>query len=137
MGEIWVATKSIILFNRKILLIQRSINAGGGDNDWEIPGGGLKFGEDLITGLLREIEEEVGLFVQVDRLLYAMTTLINPHRQIVGLTYLSYAKDDTITLSHEHMDFIWATRNQQVEMINKPMLNDFKKHLVLDLLDIA
>ena len=136
MGEIWVAMKSIILLNKKILLIQRSKDAGGSAYEWEIPGGGIRFGEDLVAGLCREIKEEVGLTVRVDRLLYAMTGLVNPHRQIVGLTYLSYADSDKITLSHEHIDFIWATRKQLFEMLSKSMLDDFIKNSVLDMLDI-
>jgi len=136
MGEIWVATKSLILFNKKTLIIQRSKYAGGGENDWEFVGGGLKFGEDLIEGLKREIQEEVGLSVRVDKLLYAMTSVINPQRQIVGLTYLSYADNDRVILSHEHIDYLWATRKQFIEMLNKPMLNDLIKNSVLDILDI-
>lgn len=135
MGEIWVALKSIIIFNRKTLLIQRSKYTGGGENDWEIAGGGLKFGEELLEGLYREIYEETGLTVRVDRLLYAMTAMAGP-RQIVGLTYLSYADSDKVTLSHEHIKFLWATRKQLVELLNKPMLDDFAKHSVLEMLDI-
>ena len=55
MGEIWVASKSIILYDKRILLIQRLKIAGGGEYDWEIPGGGLRFGEDLLEGLYREV----------------------------------------------------------------------------------
>jgi 8-oxo-dGTP diphosphatase len=136
MGEIWVAMKSIILFNKKILLIQRSKDAGGGEGDWEIPGGGIKFGEDLIDGLRREINEEVGLSIRVEKLLYAMTALVNPQRQIVGLTYLSYTDDDKVTLSHEHINYLWATKNQLLEMLTKHMMNDFMKYSVLDILEI-
>jgi 8-oxo-dGTP diphosphatase len=136
MGELWVAQKSIILFNRKALLIQRSKQAGGGENEWEIAGGGLKFGEDLLEGLCREINEEVGLSVRVDRLLYAMTALISPQRQIVGLTYLSYADSDKVTLSHEHTNYLWVSRKRLVELLNRPMLDDFNRHSVLDVLDI-
>ena len=136
MGEIWVASKSLILFNRRALIIKRSKYAGGSENEWEIAGGGLQFGEDLIDGLRREIKEEVGLSVHVDRLLYAMTGMVSPQRQIVGLTYLSYADFDTVTLSHEHTDFLWATRKQLLEMLNKPMLDDFIKNSVFDILEI-
>ena len=136
MGEIWVATKSIILYNRKVLIIKRSKYAGGSENEWEIPGGGLEFGEDLLQGLYREVREEVGLPIHVDRLLYAMTALLSPQRQIVGLTYLSHADTDKVTLSREHIDFLWASRKQLVEMLTKPMLNDFVLNSVFDVLDI-
>ena len=135
MGEIWVAQKSIILYNRRVLLIQRS-NYASGENEWEIPGGGLRFGEDLHEGLLREIYEETGLSVRIDRILYAMTALVNPQRQIVGLTYLNYADSDQVMLSHEHKDYIWASRRQLVELLNKPMLDDFIRHSVFDMLDL-
>jgi len=136
MGEIWVAQKSIVLYDRKVLLIQRSSHAGGGENDWEIPGGGLRFGEELLEGLHREIQEETGLSVRVDRLLYAMTTLVSPQRQIVGLTYLGYADSNKVMLSHEHIDYLWASKKQFVELLNKPMLDDFVKHSIFDMLDL-
>jgi 8-oxo-dGTP diphosphatase len=136
MNEMWVATKAIIIHHRRVLLIQRSDYCGAGENDWEIPGGGLEFGEDLTQGLSREIMEEVSLTTRIDRLLYAMTALVNPTRQIVGLTYLCYADSDAVTLSHEHKDFVWATREQLIELLNKPMLHDFMEHSVLDMLDI-
>jgi len=135
MGELWVAQKSLIIYNRRVLLVQRS-NYADGENEWEIPGGGLRFGEDLHEGLHREIQEETGLSVHVDRLLYAMTALVNPQRQIVGLTYLSYADSDQVTLSHEHKDYAWASRRQLIELLNKPMLENFLKHSILDMLDI-
>jgi len=106
------------------------------ENHLEFPGGGLKIGEDLIEGLCREIKEEVGLTIRVDRLLYAMTAMVSPQRQIVGLTYLSCADHEKVTLSHEHTDYLWATRNQFVEMLNKPMLNNIMNHAVLEILDI-
>ena len=36
--------------------------------DWEPPGGQVELGEDLITALIREVEEESGVRVSVDRL---------------------------------------------------------------------
>jgi len=136
MGEIWVATKSLILYNKKTLIIQRSKDAGGSADDWEFPGGGLRFGEDLLEGLEREVHEETGLSIRVDKLLYAMTAMVSPKRQIVGLTYLSYADTDEVTLSHEHTNFLWANRKQLVELLNKPMLDDLIRHAILDELDI-
>jgi 8-oxo-dGTP diphosphatase len=137
MNEIWVATKAVILYNRRALIIQRSDYCGIGENEWEFAGGGLKFGEDLPEGLSREIKEEVGLTVRIDRLLYAITRLINPHKQIVGLTYLCYADTDKVVLSDEHRDFLWATREQLTELLTTPMLHDLADYMVLESLDIV
>lgn len=137
MGEIWVATKALILYNKRALIIQRSNYCGVGENEWEFAGGGLKFGEDLLEGLSREIIEEVGLTVRIDKLLYAISRSVNPQRQIVGLTYLCYAHTDRVILSNEHKNFLWATREQLEELLTKPMLDDLAFNSVLEQLDIT
>lgn len=45
----------------KLLLVRESESHSG--QKWEVPGGGLDFGEDIPTTLRREIEEETGLKV--------------------------------------------------------------------------
>ncbi len=136
MGEIWVATKGLIVYKKRVLIIQRSNYCGVGENEWEFPGGGLRFGEGLTDGLSREILEEVCLTVRIVKLLYIISRVINPKRQIIGLTYLCYADTDQVTLSEEHINFLWATRKQLEELLSKPVLNDLAFHSVLDQLDI-
>ena len=135
MGEIWVAAKSLIVYNRKVLIIRRSNYIDIGKGEWDIPGGGIQFGEDLPDCLRREIMEETGLTVRVDRLLYAITALVSPTRQIVGLTYLSHADSDAVTLSHEHTNYLWATKQQLRELLTKSTLQDYENNSVFDLPD--
>ena len=135
MGEIWVVVKSLVVFNRRVLIIKRS-NYSIGAGEWDIPGGSIRFGEDLQECLHREIMEETGLTIRVDRLLYAMTSLISQSRQIVILTYLSHADTDAVILSHEHTDFLWATKSQLKERLSKPTLDDYTRNSVFDRLDI-
>lgn len=137
MAEIRVATKALILYNKRALIIQRSDYCGVGENDWEFAGGGIKFGEDLLDGLSREIKEEVGLTVRIDKLLYAISRLVNPQQQIVLLTYLCYADTDMVVLSNEHKNFLWATRKQLEELLTKLMLNDLAFNSVLEQIDIT
>lgn len=137
MEEIWVATKALVIHNRKVLLLQRSNYCGIGENDWEFPGGGLKFGEDLLSGLTREIKEEACINVCVKKLLYAISRMISPQKQVIGLTYLCSAEEDEVVLSNEHKAFLWATKAELTEKLNKPMLNDLMAYSVFDTIDIS
>lgn len=53
--------KGLIVVDGKIMLLKESPQRSG---RWELPGGGLDFGEDIHQGLRREIEEETGLQVK-------------------------------------------------------------------------
>jgi len=141
MGEFKVGVKSIIIYNRKALLVKRIDSAGMGtphSGEWEFPGGVMEFGENLHDALRREIREETGLEdIRIEKFLYAMTAKVSPERQIVGLGYLSYANSDKITLApDEHTDFIWADKKQFINLLNKRMLNELIEHDVLDSLEI-
>lgn len=135
-SKIVVALKSIIVYNQKVLIIQRSNYDEIGAGTWEFVGGKLDFGEDLLDGLKREIKEEVSLDVTVERLLYATTFKTNPQRQVVILTYLCYANTDNINLSSEHKNYIWSNKEQLLELLPKPILNDLEQNHVLDSLEI-
>jgi 8-oxo-dGTP pyrophosphatase MutT (NUDIX family) len=47
----------------RVLVVQRRDNG-----KWEIPGGILELDESIHAGLLREVEEETGLFVKLEQL---------------------------------------------------------------------
>ena len=131
MGKFQVGVKSIIIYNRKALLVRRSDNGY-----WEFPGGTMEFGEDLHTTLRREIKEETGLEdIDIGKLLYAITFAYS-ETQYVGLMYLSHANSDKVTISHEHTDFIWADKKQFLNLLSEFMLNEITKNNVLDSLEI-
>lgn len=56
-----VTIKGICVRDGKLLLVRESESHSG--QKWEVPGGGLDFGEDIPTALRREIKEEMGLEV--------------------------------------------------------------------------
>ena len=137
MGEFLVGVKSLIIHNRKVLLVKRSELSGtGGEDEWEYPGGIMKYGEDLHTALRREIKEETNLEVSIGKLLFAVSVNVSPHRQVIGLTYLSHAENDDVKISDEHTDFLWANREQLIGMLGKPLPGYLEENSVLDLLEI-
>lgn len=67
-----VTIKALVVKDGKILLIKESPEMSG---KWEIPGGGLDFGEEIQEGLKREVEEEMGVKVKFieERPMYVWT----------------------------------------------------------------
>ena len=134
MGEFIVGVKSMIIYNRKVLLIQRA----DGENKWEFPGGQVEFGEDLEIALLREIKEETGLeSICIGKLLYAKIVKIRPERHVVCLDYLSYANSDKVKISDEHINYMWVNKARFIELFNKGLLSVLSESYVLDSSEIA
>jgi 8-oxo-dGTP diphosphatase len=90
----YVAVKGLLFKEGKLLIIRRS-NYDGTGYGWELPGGGVQFGEEMEEALTRECKEEIGLPVTVGRILYADHFFPTESRQVVILTYLCEAKPMT------------------------------------------
>ena len=137
MSEFEIGVRSLILHNKKALLMKRPDNSVKRNGIWEFPGGVVEFGEDLHTALRREIKEETGQQdIHIEKLLYAVTFLLNPSKQTVGLMYLCHTNSDAVYISDEHVDFLWAGKMQIQTLLHKGMLNELEEHAVFDLLEI-
>jgi 8-oxo-dGTP diphosphatase len=62
-----VAVGAVVLRNGSILLVRRGREPAAGA--WSLPGGRVRFGEELHEAVVREVAEETGLEVVVDRFL--------------------------------------------------------------------
>lgn len=61
-NKIGISQKAIILNEEgKLLAIRRSGTAPSRSLTWDFPGGDVDFGEELKSGMIREIKEETGL----------------------------------------------------------------------------
>lgn len=94
-----------------VLMVKRSDTDDFLPGLWELPGGGTDIGENPIQALQREIKEEVGLDVVVERPLsvddYTMEEGDSKiHR--VEITFLCNATTETVVLSHEHSEYKWV-----------------------------
>lgn len=91
-----VTTDAIIRHEDTILLVKRA--APPFEGDWALPGGHIENGERPKEALHREIREETGLAIRIDRQLGEHAEIIeDPRGPVIPLTYLCTA--ETVDLS--------------------------------------
>jgi ADP-ribose pyrophosphatase YjhB (NUDIX family) len=87
--------------DNRVLLIQRRDNG-----HWEPPGGVLELDETFEQGVIREVHEETGLRVQVERLTGVYK---NMRRGIVALVFRCHVKAGHEVTSSESRRVEWLT----------------------------
>lgn len=103
---IGVAGKAVVRKNGKILLLQRHLGTGFDPGLWELPGGKIDPGEDLVEALSREIREEVGLAVTVGRPFKTWHFVKDPF-WVTGVTFVCDYVGGEVRLSREHNAYEW------------------------------
>jgi ADP-ribose pyrophosphatase YjhB (NUDIX family) len=94
----------------KVLLIKRKFDPNRGR--WSLPGGLLEVGEEPMEGARREVREELGLEVEVERLLQVANEVIEDEKgrvrfHFVLIDYLMTPVSEKITLNDESEEFSW------------------------------
>ena len=94
----------------RILAVQRRDNA-----HWEPPGGVLELGETFEEGVRREIAEETGITVEVQRLTGAYKNLT---RGVVALVFRCRPTAGDATATDESQHVQWLTADQVRERMS-------------------
>ena len=102
-----VAGKAVIRKDGRFLLVQRSSRSHFDPGRWELPGGKIDHGEDLVESVKREVREEVGIVIKVGRPFKTWHFFKDPF-WVTGVTFLCDYMDGEVRLSSEHEAFVWT-----------------------------
>lgn len=95
----------------RYLVLRRSASSKANAGKWDFPGGKLDPGESLDTALAREVEEETGLTVVVERVAGSAQSESATARIAYLLMACRYISGEVV-LSEEHDDYAWVERRE-------------------------
>ena len=107
----------------RLLLMKRSVRCNHFAGQWETPGGKVKDGEPFDFALLREVEEETGLRIELTGVLGAAEFGL-PHIHVVILYMRARIVTGEIKISNEHSEFAWVSWGELNDYDLTPGLQD-------------
>jgi 8-oxo-dGTP diphosphatase len=113
--QFWIGVHGVIEERGKILVLRRAPSMAYKPGVWDLPGGHLNASETFEEGLAREIAEETGLTIEIDRLLCA-NKAPGPYMQLIFACRLSGDKRDVTLQAHEHAAWRWTTRAELAQL---------------------
>ncbi|KUO42115.1 MAG: hypothetical protein APU95_03895 [Hadesarchaea archaeon YNP_N21] len=109
---------ALITRDGKVLLIKRRYEPGEGK--WSIPGGLIELGERAEEAVKREVKEEIGLEVEVERLIDSADIIVREGERIkyhfVLLGFLCKPTSGNLKPNQEVMDVGWFSSDELMDL---------------------
>lgn len=114
----------------RVLLLKRSMSSKNNRGKWDLPGGKVDAGEAFDQALLREVAEETGLTVSLERVAGAAESDL-PDRKVAYILMRGRLISGQVRLSEEHSDHAWVQPADLPAMDVcdqfRPLLEDYAK----------
>jgi ADP-ribose pyrophosphatase len=117
-----------LVTNRGDVLLLRKDEDNMDEGTWQIPGGHLEHGEALKQGIMREIEEQTGLSIEIHQIVDALS--FSEEEDSVQIVYHCEADTRNQELKNNLGEVEWIPPEKVAEKLNQQesdMFNDREK----------
>jgi len=127
-----VGVGAVIIHENKLLLVKRRVEPAKGK--WSIPGGVVELGEGIRDALIREVKEECGLDVEIERLLDVVDNITMDEEgrlqfHFVILDFLARVKGGTLKPADDVLDARWILLDEvETYDLTKSFREFFRRH---------
>lgn len=129
-----IIQKAIVLNEAdEMLILRRSETDERRPLQWDLPGGMLEDGEEMIYGVEREIAEESGLSVSGTRVIFSNSipkVWATGQANIVRIYYGAHTKTTAVTLSTEHSEYRWLSIQDAINCIEYNLHRELLQYVI-------
>lgn len=113
----------------KYLLLKRSSEKYKTKGSWDIPGGRINPGSDLIENLRREVKEETNLEIISEPKILAAQDIFVPDREghVVRISYSGETEGELVLDTTENVEYKWLSLD---EIKSQPDLDIYVKEIL-------
>ncbi len=111
-----------VIKNGNTILVTKRVERDPEDvsfhNIWQIPGGGMEFAETPEETAMREAREELGIDIEIVKLIPAIYTTVRGNWQGLLIPFSCKMKfeDQPIVINEEASDFGWVTLDEALKL---------------------
>jgi 8-oxo-dGTP pyrophosphatase MutT (NUDIX family) len=128
MNCVCIAAHGLIKKGDRFLVTKRSVNDDFMPGLWDVPGGKVEFRERAVDGLVREIDEETGLKVNIGKILYCYDSISDTTHHVQLVFECEYQGGEVI-LSVDHDEYRWVTMEEAGELEKIGFLESLLQYL--------
>ncbi len=125
------ATGAIIVDDNRLLLVKRKYPPAVGD--WCIPAGFMEYNESPVECCVREVKEETGLDIRIDRLFWSYKAGDDPRSMVVLILYLATVIDGELIPGDDALETKYFDLDRLPSNIafsaHRRAIRDLKKYL--------
>jgi 8-oxo-dGTP diphosphatase len=114
-----LVTAGVIVRNGLIMMAQRHVRDFEG-NKWEFPGGKVEPGEEPRHGLQRELREELGITVQVGRIIDLGSQVVGERHLVLLYFHCELEQGEPAPLDCQQVRWLSPV---EVDRLSKPLLD--------------